>query len=44
LGGEPEEALTNTPPHYNGSPGRDYLLGRLDPRTDERSVDVMRWS
>jgi putative SOS response-associated peptidase YedK len=43
LGGEPERALPNTPPHYNGAPGQDYLIGRLNPKTGERSIDVLRW-
>jgi putative SOS response-associated peptidase YedK len=43
LGGEPEGPLPNTPPHYNGAPGQDYLVGRLNPKTGERSVDVLRW-
>jgi putative SOS response-associated peptidase YedK len=43
LGGASERSLPNTPPHYNGAPGQDYLVGRLNPKTGERSVDVLRW-
>jgi putative SOS response-associated peptidase YedK len=43
LGGEPERPVPNTPPHYDGAPGQDYLVGRLNPGTGERSFDVLRW-
>src|SRR3954447_26696365 len=35
--------LPNTPPHYNGAPGQDYLVGRFNPLTGERTVDMLRW-
>ena len=35
--------VPNTPPHYNGAPGQDYLVGRYNPLTGERTVDVLRW-
>jgi putative SOS response-associated peptidase YedK len=43
LGNEPERPMPNTPPHYNDAPGQNYLVGRLDLKTGERSVDVLRW-
>jgi putative SOS response-associated peptidase YedK len=27
----------------NGAPGQDYLVGRFNPLTGERTVDVLRW-
>jgi hypothetical protein len=44
LGGEPERPVPNTPPHYHGAPGQDYLVGRLYPETGERSTDMLRWT
>jgi putative SOS response-associated peptidase YedK len=44
LGGEPERPVPNTPPHYTGAPEQDCLVGRLNPETGERSVDVLRWA
>jgi putative SOS response-associated peptidase YedK len=35
--------LPNAPPHFNGAPGQDYLVGRFNPLTSERTVDVLRW-
>ncbi|WP_375459855.1 SOS response-associated peptidase [uncultured Enterovirga sp.] len=43
VGGEPERPVPNTPPHYNGAPGQDYLIGRRHPKTGERTLDVLRW-
>jgi putative SOS response-associated peptidase YedK len=43
VGGEPERPVANTPPHYNGAPGQDYLVGRRHPKTGERTLDVLRW-
>jgi putative SOS response-associated peptidase YedK len=43
VGGEPERGLPNTPPHYNGAPGQDYLIGRRHPETGARTLDVLRW-
>lgn len=35
--------MPNAPPHYNGAPGQDYLVGRRNPKTGERTVDLLRW-
>lgn len=43
VGGEPERPVPNTPSHYNGAPGQDYLIGRRHPKTGERTLDVLRW-
>ena len=31
------------PAHYNGAPSQDFLIGRVDPKTGERSLDLIRW-
>src|SRR3978361_1136625 len=36
-------SLPNAPPHYNGAPGQDYLVGRVHPETGERTVSLRRW-
>ncbi|MDB5560165.1 MAG: yedK [Enterovirga sp.] len=43
VGSAPERPLPNAPPHYNGAPSQDFLVGRVDPRTGERSLDLLRW-
>ena len=43
VGGEPERPLPNAPPHYNGAPSQDFLVGRFNPKTGEKSLDLLRW-
>jgi putative SOS response-associated peptidase YedK len=35
--------LPNTPPHYNGAPGQDYLIARSHPETHDTTLDLIRW-
>jgi putative SOS response-associated peptidase YedK len=33
----------NAPPHYNGAPGQNYLIGRRDPDSGQFFIEVLRW-
>ena len=35
--------IPNAPPHYNGSPGQDYLIARSHPETQDTTLDLIRW-
>src|SRR5215211_2677140 len=35
--------IPNSPPHYNGAPGQDYLIARVHPETKDLTIDLMRW-
>src|SRR5918998_3542619 len=35
--------IPNAPPHYNGSPGQDYLIARSHPETGDTTLDLIRW-
>jgi putative SOS response-associated peptidase YedK len=35
--------IPNTPAHYNGAPGQDYLIARLQAETDDVTLDMIRW-
>ena len=44
VGGEPERATRpEHPAALQRAPGQDYLVGRLHPKTGERTLDVLRW-
>lgn len=43
VGSAPERPLPNSPPHYNGAPSQDFLVGRRDPKTGETTLDLIRW-
>jgi putative SOS response-associated peptidase YedK len=35
--------VPNSPPHYNGAPGQDYLIARVHPETEDLTIDLIRW-
>src|SRR5215207_10473964 len=35
--------IPNSPPHYNGAPGQDYLIARSHPETQDTTIDLIRW-
>jgi putative SOS response-associated peptidase YedK len=35
--------IPNAPPHYNGAPGKDYLIARSHPETHDTTLDLIRW-
>jgi putative SOS response-associated peptidase YedK len=35
--------VPNTPAHYNGAPGQDYLVARVHPETKDLTLDLIRW-
>lgn len=39
----PSRPVPNSPPHYNGAPSQDFLIGRVDPKTREHTLDLIRW-
>ncbi|MBV9078223.1 MAG: SOS response-associated peptidase [Methylobacteriaceae bacterium] len=39
----PGRPLPNAPARYNGAPSQDFLVGRREPRSGERSLDLLRW-
>jgi putative SOS response-associated peptidase YedK len=43
VGSAPERPLPNSPPHYNGAPSQDFLVGRRDPKSSETTLDLIRW-
>ena len=38
-----DEGIPDAPPHYNGAPGQDYLIARLQTDSDDITVDMIRW-
>jgi putative SOS response-associated peptidase YedK len=36
-------AIPNAPAHYNGAPGQDYLIARLQTDSDDITLDMIRW-
>jgi putative SOS response-associated peptidase YedK len=38
-----ESRLSNYPPRWNGGPGQELLVIRLNHKTGERSLDLLRW-
>lgn len=43
VGGQPERPIPDSPPHYNGAPSQDFLVGRMDIKTGKKSLDLLRW-
>ena len=39
----PDNRYTNIPRRYNGAPGQELLVIRENHRTDERSLDLIKW-
>src|SRR3954463_11476985 len=37
------KGMPNSPPHYNGAPGQDYLVARSHPETQAVTLDLIRW-
>ncbi len=37
------KGIPNTPAHYNGAPGQDYLIARLQTDSDDITLDMIRW-
>jgi putative SOS response-associated peptidase YedK len=35
--------IPNAPAHYNGAPGQDYLIARLQTDSDDITLDMIRW-
>jgi putative SOS response-associated peptidase YedK len=40
---DPTRPVPNAPARYNGAPSQDFLVGRVNPKTGERSIDLLRW-
>jgi putative SOS response-associated peptidase YedK len=38
-----DSRLSNIPRRYNGAPGQELLVVRQNHRTDERSLDLLKW-
>ena len=35
--------IPNAPAHYNGAPGQDYLIARLQTDSPDLTLDMIRW-
>src|SRR5918993_4999704 len=37
------KGIPNAPAHYNGAPGQDYMIARLQTDSDDITLDMIRW-